>query len=391
MGKKDLTKAAGMEHQGRQAAGPQPGLFPRSCVPSFLNRAGAGRSKGPQNGSSPLFSDVPELAWVKDREGRFISASAAFAGACGLGHRELIGKTDWELWPRKLAARYARRDEKVLGTGLPDRAVSAAADGGGRRTEVIRAPLFGRDGRMLGTLGIARDISAHERAAGQLRQVARKVIRAREDEKKRISNFLHDELGSLIMLLNSSLALARQEALKGGPAAAAARIEEAKKTAHGLAGALRRLCFDIRPPAMGVSGLAGAVAELADRTERCTEVKVRCDLRLPGEKKLDGLVKIMAYRIVQEALNNAVKHSGARSVKIALRCAGGKLKFSVSDDGKGFDADAAGARDRHPTLGLSIMREEAESMCAALSVESAPGFGTVVKGEFPPGPAQGGE
>lgn len=390
MGKKDLNNAAEAEHRGRLAAGPQPGLFPRSCVRSFLNRAGAGRSGRPLNGGSPLFSDVPELAWVKDREGRFISASAAFAGACGLGHRELIGKTDWELWPRKLAARHARRDAKVLSSGLPDRAVSAAADDGGRRTEVIRAPLFGRDGRVLGTLGIARDISAHERAAGQLRQVARKVIRAREDEKKRISNFLHDELGSLIMLLNSSLALARQEAAEGGPAAAA-RIEEAKKAARELAGTLRRLCFDIRPPAMGVSGLAGAVTELADRTQRCTEVKVRCDLGLSGEKKLDGLVKIMAYRIVQEALNNAVKHSGARSVKIALRCAGGKLKFSVSDDGKGFDADAAGAGDRHPTLGLSIMREEAESMCAALSVESAPGFGTVVKGEFPPGPARGGE
>ncbi|MBI4350610.1 MAG: ATP-binding protein [Elusimicrobia bacterium] len=225
--------------------------------------------------------------------------------------------------------------------------------------------------------------------SGRLRQAARQVLRAREEEKKRISNFLHDELGSLIMLLNSSLALARREALESGPEAAAARIEEAKKAARELAGALRRICFDIRPPAMEVSGLAGAVSELAARTERCTEVKVRCVLRLDGEKRLDGLAKIMAYRIVQEALNNAVKHSGARSVRIALNCAGGRLKLSVADDGRGFDADDPGFLNRHPALGLRIMREEAESLYASLSVESAPGFGTVVKGVFPPGPGRG--
>lgn len=377
------------EKPARPLGGPQLDLFARRCGPGLLEsaRAGAGakRHGKTQSRQKALFNNVPELAWIKDREGRFISVSAPFARACGVSHRDLVGKTDWDIWPRKLAERSAARDRKVVSSGLPDRAVfrSPRRTGDDRWSEIVKAPLFGRDGRVLGTLGIARDISAHKQAAGHLRLMARQVIRAREDEKKRISNVLHDELGSHILLLNSSLSLARQEVLENDPGRAAARLAEAKKAANALAGTLRRICFDIRPPAMGVSGLAGAVAELAARTERCTGIKTQCSLRLPDERKIDDLVKILAYRIIQESLNNAVKHSGARTVKIALNCAAGRLKFSVADDGKGFDADGPEFPDRSPTLGLRIMREEAESLYASISVDSATGFGTAVKGDFP--------
>jgi len=190
------------------------------------------------------------------------------------------------------------------------------------------------------------------------------------------------------MLLNSSLVLAQQELQDKKPDLAAARIEETKKAARDLAGRVRNICFDIRPPAMGVSGLAGAVSGLADRAQCCTAVKTECAIRLADEKKIDDLVKILVYRIIQESLNNAIKHSGASTVKIALGRAGGKLKFSVADDGKGFDAQDPGFLNRNPTLGLRIMQEEAESLYASLSVESTPGFGTVIKGSFPIKPLQ---
>jgi len=336
-----------------------------------------------------LFSNVPEIVWIKDRQGRFISASASFANACGVKHGDLIGKTDWDIWPRKLAERSAAQDRKVLSSGLPDRSTASEAfkTCGSKWSEIVKTPLFGRDGRIFGTLGIARDISAHKLAAGQLRLVARQVIRAREDEKKMISSFLHDELGSLIMLLNSSLVLAQQEVREDSPDAAS-RIEEAKKAARELAARLRNLCFEIRPPAMGVSGLAGAIGELAARAERCTAVKMQCSIRLADERKIDDLVKIMAYRIVQESLNNAIKHSGARTVKIRLHSSGDRLSLSVVDDGRGFDAQDPQFLKRNPTLGLRIMREEAESLYASLLVESTPGFGTVVKGDFPLNPAR---
>lgn len=387
--KRHNKPSAAIVRPGQPKGAPQFDLFDRLGGP-VLNEGARGGAELKLRGRiktrrKALFTNVPELAWIKDSGGRFISASHSFAGACGVSHRDLIGKTDWEVWPRKVAASYAEQDRKVLDSGLPDRAVfnSAREGDGDRWSEIVKTPLFGRNGEVLGTLGIARDISSHKLAAGQLRLAARQVIRAREDEKKRISSLLHDELGSHIMLLSSSLSLARQEVLENEPGRAAARLEETKKAARGLAAALRNICHDIRPPALGVSGLSGAVTELAARTERCTGVKTQCSLRLAGEKKIDDLVKILAYRIIQEALNNAVKHSGARMIKIGLSCAGGRLKFSVADDGKGFDADDREFLNRNPTLGLRIMREEAESLYASLSVDSTPGFGTVVKGDFP--------
>ena len=386
---RDKQKRTDFIKAGRQPGRPQPPLFGLPCGQDTLDgpcrTTGMKRRGKMQDRRNALFSNVPEIAWIKDSGGRFISASARFAEVCGVSHRDLIGKTDWDIWPRDLAERYAAQDRKVLRSGLPSRSTFNAASEtyGERWQETVKTPLFGEDGQVLGTLGIARDISAQKLAADHLRQMACQVIRAREDEKKKISNFLHDELGAHIMLLNSSLVLAQREVGGGNVGSAASRLEETKKAALELAARLRTLCFDIRPPAMGVSGLAGAVSELAARAQRCTQVKTHCAIRLPDEKKIDDLIKIMAYRAIQESLNNSVKHSGARTVKIGLRSARGRLKFSVADDGRGFDAQDPLFLNRHPTLGLRIMREEAESLFASLSVESTPGFGTVVKGDFP--------
>jgi len=362
------------------------GLNPGAGNKAWMRRKFEDRQKA-------LFDNVPEIAWIKDRDGRFIAASALFADACGMPHEELIGKTDWDIWPRELAEKYTAQDKKVVDSGRPIRAAvsSNGKNGANRWSEIVRTPVLDHDGAVLGTLGIARDISAHKEAASHLRRVARKVMRAREEEKKKISNLLHDELGSLIMRLDSSLSLMAAELRGKGAACVLGRIKGTKRTVRELAARIRDICFDIRPPAMGVSGLAGAVAELARRVAVCTAVKICCDIRLADEKKIDDLVKIIIYRIVQESLNNAVKHSAAKTVKISAGSSGGRLKLSISDDGKGFDPDSPPALKIEPALGLRIMREEAESVCAVLSVDSIPGFGTVVRGDFPFQPCAGGD
>ena len=331
-----------------------------------------------------LFGNVPEVAWVKDREGRFVTASGMFAEACGVSQRDLIGKTDWDIWPRELAERYTAHDKKVIDSGKPESISfsSPGPDGQDRWVEVVNTPIVGEDGRVLGTLGISRDISAYKQAASRLQRVSRQVIMAREEEKKKISNMLHDEVGSLIMRINAALFLVEEELGVRPPGRALTRIREAKATVGDLAAAIRGICFDIRPPSLAVLGLGGAVTELIRRLGLCTETKIDCDTSLLDEKKSEDLVKIIVYRIIQEALNNALKHAAAKTVKVKLSSSGGRLRFSVSDDGKGFDADKPAGK-RRPTLGLRIMREEAESVGAVVAVSSQPGFGTVISGDFP--------
>ncbi len=332
-----------------------------------------------------LFGNVPEVAWVKDREGRFVTASGMFAEACGVSQRDLVGKTDWDIWPRELAERYAANDRKVIDSGQPASISfsSPGPEGLDRWVEIVNTPIVGEDGQVLGTLGISRDVSVYKQAANRLQRVSRQVILAREEEKKKISNMLHDEVGSLIMRINAALCLVEEELGKKASESAVTRIREAKATVGDMAAAIRGICYDIRPPALAVLGLGGAVTELVRRLGLCTETKIECDAGNLDEKKGEDLVKIIVYRIIQEALSNALKHSGARTVKVRLASSAGRLRFSVSDDGRGFDADKPAAGKKKPTLGLRIMREEAESVCAGISVSSQPGFGTVISGDFP--------
>jgi PAS domain S-box-containing protein len=352
----------------------------RQAVLFGLEKGAPHRNRKSGDRGRTIFDNVPEVAWVKDGEGRFVAASPMFAEACGVPQRRLIGRTDWDIWPGEVAARHAAHEKKVVGAAAPDRTVfsSAGEDGAAKWTEIVRTPIVGGDGQIMGTLGIARDISPYKLAASRLLWVSRQVIRAREEEKKKISNLLHDEIGSLIMRLGTALYLAGEEA---GDRRAEG-LKEAKAMVKELASSVRNICFEIRPPALGVLGLDGALAEVVRRFSQCTEARIYSDIRLADDKRIDGLVKIIVYRIIQEALNNAVKYSSARTVRVGAWISGGRLKFTVNDDGKGFDADAADSAGG-PTLGLRIMREEAESVSGEVSVSSAPGFGTTVRGDFP--------
>ncbi len=338
-----------------------------------------------------LFGNMPEVAWVKDGEGRFVAASPMFAAACGVPQRRLIGRTDWEIWPGELAGRLSAQEKKIMASARPARVSFplAGPDGSARWTEIVRTPILGGDGRVIGTLGIARDVSPYKQAASRLRQVSRQGMRAREEEKRKLSNFLHDEIGSLIMRMDAAIFFAGEEADGGRPGAVRAKLDEAKGALGELASAVRRIASDVRPPALGVAGLAGAVTELARKLGACTGASIDCYTRISDEARIDEVVAGLVYRMIQEAVGNAIKHAAPKNIRIRVVSSGGRVIFSVSDDGNGFDPEAAAARGRGG-LGLRIMREEAESMCGELSVRSARGFGTGVRGVFPFNPGDGG-
>ena len=96
-------------------------------------------------------------------------------------------------------------------------------------------------------------------------------------------------------------------------------------------------------------------------------------------------MEIVIYRLVQEALNNAAKHSKAKKLKLNVNYDAEKVLLSVSDNGCGFDA--ASPRLKKTSLGLKIMREDAESVGGSLVIDSQPGQGTVIRAEFPLRPA----
>jgi len=125
-----------------------------------------------------LLDSIPDLAWLKDRDSRFIAVNAPFGRACGLPPEQLVGKTDLDIWPRELAERYRADDRLVIESGRPKRVEEPLADStSGVRTwiETIKVPILDSGGTVQGTVGIARDITERQRSSEELRRLNREL------------------------------------------------------------------------------------------------------------------------------------------------------------------------------------------------------------------------
>jgi signal transduction histidine kinase len=135
---------------------------------------------------------------------------------------------------------------------------------------------------------------------------------------------------------------------------------------------MRSLVFDLRPPALDWAGVASALRLYLDETKERFGLGYQLDSRLPDEPPLE--VRLIAYRIAQEAITNVVKHAGASTVAVALGARDGGVHVTVRDDGAGVKS-APSAR----SFGLAAMRERAESAGGWWRIESPPGAGTTVE------------
>jgi signal transduction histidine kinase len=135
---------------------------------------------------------------------------------------------------------------------------------------------------------------------------------------------------------------------------------------------MRSLVFDLRPPALDWAGVASALRLYLDETKERFGLGYQLDSRLTDEPPLE--VRLIAYRIAQEAITNVVKHAGASTVEVALGARDGGVHVTVRDDGCGVTS-APSAR----SFGLAAMRERAESAGGWWRIDSAPGAGTSVE------------
>uniref|UniRef100_A0A831UEW4 histidine kinase n=1 Tax=Geobacter metallireducens TaxID=28232 RepID=A0A831UEW4_GEOME len=127
-----------------------------------------------------MLDNIPDLVWLKDTESRFIAVNAAFAKACGTTPAELTGKNDLDIWPADLAALYREDDARVMASGEQIRTEEPLVDAQGKRTwiETIKMPVYDETGTVIGTTGIARDISKRREAELKLRENEARLAKA---------------------------------------------------------------------------------------------------------------------------------------------------------------------------------------------------------------------
>ena len=216
----------------------------------------------------------------------------------------------------------------------------------------------------------------------KLRYYVHQVTRAQEEERQRIAQELHDDtIQDLVLLLHnidrfSSVAsfLPPQEVIF---------LEELRQRIHVISDEVRRFTQDLRPSVLDDLGLLPALEWLAQDVSKHFDIKV--DISVTGQnRRFAPETELILFRIVQEALRNVWKHSGATQANIVVELTSGQVIISVKDNGAGFQLPAR-VEDLAPAgkLGLVGMQERAQLIGAKLSVESQPGKGTTVTIEMP--------
>jgi two-component system, NarL family, sensor histidine kinase UhpB len=208
-----------------------------------------------------------------------------------------------------------------------------------------------------------------ERLEAERRRTSSTALAAQEEERARVARDLHDEVNQSLTALLLRLEAARAKA----PVEVAHELAETKALANQAMEELLMLARQLRPTALDDLGLkaalAGHVKELGHRGRVSASFDSQGDFSgLPAD------VQLVVYRVAQEALSNAVQHSGADHVRVALMRAGDRVELTVSDNGSGFTFDQA-ARG----LGIAGMRERALLVGGDMQVESRPDSGTRVR------------
>jgi len=210
------------------------------------------------------------------------------------------------------------------------------------------------------------------RSRGELERLSARLVDAQETERRNISRELHDEVGQTLGALLVDFGRLSASA----PPELRDQVERMKTVAERSVKSVRDLALLLRPSMLDDLGLVAALEWQGRETSRNSEMEVE----VQSENVSDDLpdeYKVTVYRLVQEALNNAVRHSGARNARVRVEQTGEKIRVVVTDDGRGFNPE------RVRGMGILGMEERVKRLGGNLNIESKTGQGTTLIAELP--------
>ncbi|RME75484.1 MAG: GAF domain-containing protein [Chloroflexi bacterium] len=214
-------------------------------------------------------------------------------------------------------------------------------------------------------------------------QMSLRLVHAQEEERRRISRELHDELGQALTALKINLDLARRAMPDDAPPRLVRSVQEAAALAVQTLNVARDMSLALHPAMLDDLGLVAALRWEIDRYEQRTGQSVSLEIDL-DESAVGPELAITAYRIISEALTNAARHAQADTVAVSLTQTGRGLEIVVQDDGVGFDAARwLASPEERRSLGLLGMRERAVLLGGQVDIISSPGRGTRIEAFLP--------
>ncbi len=216
----------------------------------------------------------------------------------------------------------------------------------------------------------------------QLQHLSLRLVNAQEEERRRISRELHDELGQSLTALKINLDMGRHALPIDAPPKLLQSLQEASSLAIQTLETARNLSLELHPAILDDLGLVSALRWEIDRYEQRTNQTVHFKAEL-GEVVLKPELEITLYRIIMEALTNVSRHAQASHIAVRLTYSNNKVRAEIEDDGVGFITEGGTALSERQSLGLVSMRERTGLLGGTFELTSQPGQGTLVNVQFP--------
>ncbi len=330
-----------------------------------------------------LFENAKDAIYVHDLQGTYIKINRAAEELSGYSRDEIVGHNFTEFIAKE-HLRFVRHSfcTKLATAGETTYEVDVIAKDGRRVPVEVSSRAIYENGQIVGVQGMARDITERKLAQDALQMFSRHLIDAQEDERRRISRELHDQIGQILTAVKMNL-YAVQQFCKMSEAGTYVKDNiEAVDEALRL---VRDLSVDLRPPVLDDLGLVTALCWYVDRYLKRTGLSVEVTIDLPDHNERFSRERETAcFRIAQEALTNIARHAQATQIQVQLVKDGNVLILVVRDDGVGFDLDSLRKRaSRTATLGLVSMQERAHAAGGTVEIVSVRSQGTEVRFTLP--------
>jgi len=346
---------------------------------------------------SAVSDNTADPIFVSDRNGLLVFANPATLEMLGKSREEAMYRPLRELFASAGdASQSGAEDSQVMQENISVTVEHSVRLPQGMRTyATTKSPWLGPDGKVLGVINISTDITRRKEAedtlraresrleetvsrrTATLRRLADHLETVREEEKRAIARELHDDMGASL----TSLSMHMEGAYPLLPSDAQWTERKAKiqNLLRSLVMTTRRIQTELRPTMLDLFGIKAAIHELTDDFKQRTNIA--CEVSLPDEDVAIGhKLEITVYRMLQEMLNNVVKHAQATQVDVILDVDEDHVALTVRDNGVGIPPDR---RDSPGTYGLRGLQERAAFLGGNLSIAPGRNGGTVVTVQLP--------
>lgn len=324
-----------------------------------------------------LLNATTDTVIMINPEGRILTANSSAAKRVGYSLPAFIGKNLFDIFSQDFLGNRQKHINQIVNTG---KIVKFKDSSGGYVFDITLYPVMNNSGKIDRIAVYAKDITELKKAEEQISTLTKEIIKAQENERRKIALDLHDHVAQNLSFLKITA-----DSMKNlSPEDFEERIDKISTGLKDSISDIRHISYDLRPPNLDELGLVKAIYQ------HCEEFSLKYDIDIDfgsagiSNLKLDFDIEINLFRIIQEALNNIHKHSEATNVRVRLIASYPRIIMRVEDNGKGFTYSNSTIPDiSGEKMGLKGMLERVNLIGGKMEINTNPGFGTKIVAEIP--------